>query len=129
MRKIKQLLIAFAIMFPTFSYAQKAYESTEYKGKIKNIVIEFSLADGYISANNLYTINQKTKKRSRFLATDGVENEDKKMKFYHYSVSNKKFNDYFILENILDSYDNVPTKIYGKYYSGGVSFDVVLIKL
>lgn len=121
------LLIVFSL--PIVAFSQKAYEAIYYSGKTQNITVKFTLADGYIAGCEIKTTDNKTKKTSKFLPETGYADDDKKMKFYHYSTSGKTFSDYFILEGIEEMYETTPTKIYGEYYFNGAVFKITLIKL
>lgn len=112
-----RILASFILMVsPIYVFSQKAFEYEYYIGKTKDMTIKLLLADGYIAASEIRTVAFRSKKASRFLTETGYEQADRKMKFYHYSPSQKEFPDYFILENIRDAYELVPREMHGKYY-------------
>jgi hypothetical protein len=128
MEKKSALFVLILIALPLFSLSQKAYDAIYYRDTMQDIAVKFTLANGYIRACELITRNIKTKKSSKFLPEKGVSNDSGKIKFYHYSPSEKTSPDYFILEDIEEYYDNVPEKIYGKYYSAGNVYGIILKK-
>ncbi|WP_316802201.1 hypothetical protein [Pedobacter nototheniae] len=118
------------MILPAYAFSQKAFEYEYYLGKTKDITIKLSLADGYIAGSEIRTVAIKTGKASKFLTETGYEQPDRKMKFYHYSPSQKEFPDYFIIENTRDTYEVVPEKMMGKYYYKNqiVSFNLKHLK-
>ena len=114
---------------PIYAFSQKAFEYEYYTGKTKYMTIKLSLADGYIAASEIKIVSLKTKKASKFLTETGYEQPDRKMKFYHYSPSQKEFQDYFIIENIRDAYTIIPEKMKGKYYYKTHVIDFTLKRL
>lgn len=126
-----KLITCFIFMIlPTYAFSQKAFEYEYYSGKTKDMTIKLSLADGYIAGSEIKTIAFKNKKASRFLTETGYEQPGLKMKFYHYSPSQKEFLDYFIMDNIRDTYEIIPKKMTGKYYYKNqiVSFSLTHLK-
>lgn len=112
-----RMVIGFVLVVsPVYVFSQKAFEYEYYTGKTKDMTIKLSLADGYIAASEIRTVAFKNKKVSRFLTETGYEQADRKMKFYHYSAAKKEFPDYFIIENIRDTYEQIPKEMRGKYY-------------
>lgn len=109
-------------------YTQKAFEAVYYKGKTQNISVLFTLADGYTPGCEIKTTDLKTRKTSQFMPEVGVADEHKQLKFYHFSPSQKRFSDYFIIDGIEEVYDKVPRKLYGKYYFNGKAYPLVLIR-
>jgi len=127
-KKITFILLAiFAV--PIFAFSQKAYNAIYYSGKTRKFIVKFTLADGYMAGCEIKTIDNKTKKTSKFLPKNGYADDNKKMKFYHYSPSSKTFSDYFIIEGIKEVYDTTPAKFYGKYYYNGTGYKIILTKL
>lgn len=108
--------------------AQKAYDAVYYKGKTQNVSVLFTLADGYTAGCELQTTDLKTRKTSRFMPEEGVADEHKQLKFYHFSPSQKHFSDYFIIDGIEEVYDKVPGKLYGNYYFNGKAYSLVLTR-
>ncbi len=82
--KLSFLFLAI-IATPISGHSQKAYEEIYYIGKTQNITAKFTYADGYIGACEIKTIDEKTKRSSRFLPENGHPDKDNKMKFYHYT--------------------------------------------
>ena len=126
--KTKIAFLSFFLFISSFGFAQKAYETFYYSGKVQNITVLFSLADGYMGANQIKTTDNTSKKISQFLPASGAPTSNLKMKFYHYSKSGKKFTDYFILEGIDESYNELPEKIIGKYYFNNKEYNLILLK-
>ncbi|UIR57006.1 hypothetical protein LZQ00_04120 [Sphingobacterium sp. SRCM116780] len=120
-------LTIFAV--PIFAFSQKAYNAIYYSGKIPRSTVKFTLADGYSAGCEIKTIDNKTKKISKFSPENGYADNNKKMKFYRYSTSGKTWSDYFIIEGIEEVYDTIPTKFYGEYYYNGTAYKIVLTKL
>mgnify|MGYP000990756912 CR=1 FL=1 len=129
MKKRLSFLLLTLFALPILAFSQKAYEAIYYTGKTQNIFVKFTLADGYLAGCEIKTTDTKTKKASKFLPENGYADDDKKMKFYHYSTSGKKFNDYFILEGIEESYDTTPKILYGQYFYNGTAYKITLTKL
>ena len=125
-RKKHFLVVLLILSLPVFTSAQKAYDAYYYKGSTQNISVSFTLADGYIAACELKTTDLTSKKTSSFLPETGAPDEMKRMKFYHYSTSGKKFTDYFIIDGMEEMYDSLPKIIYGKYYFNNSSYPLVL---
>lgn len=121
-------LISTVLLFLTLhTFAQKAYDVEYYNGKMENLNIRFSLANGYISASEVKITNPKTKLSSTFLAESGAENPDYKMKFLP-DVKSKMYDTYFILYGIKDGYEVLPKEIHGIYYRNSKEYKVVLFK-
>lgn len=121
-------LFILVILLPKPSWSQKAYDVLDYKGKTQNITVHFKYAYGYSDASEIKTTDNKTKRTSSFLPVVGLPDSNQKMKFYHHSISGKKFTDYFILEGIKEYYDSIPSKINGKYFFNDKSYDLILYK-
>jgi len=51
------------------------------------------------------------------------------LKFYHFSKSNKKFNDYFLIDGIKDFDGEIPAKIFAIYYFRDKAYELTLLKL
>ncbi len=128
MKKKFLLLFTLVALSSTFAFCQKAYDAIIYVGKTQNITVQFTLANGYISASEIKTTDNKTKKTSKFSPTDATIDNDKKMKFEHVSTSGKKFSDYFMLEGMEDNYETPPSKITGNYFFNGTAFAITLVK-
>ncbi len=111
---------------PLLAFSQKAYDAVDYLGKTADLTIRFTLGDGYIAACEIKTTDNNTKKTSRFLPEKGYPEEDKTMKFYHVSVTDRTFTDYFILKGIKEYYEQVPATISGVYYFAGREYPFVL---
>ncbi|MCZ4242973.1 hypothetical protein [Pedobacter punctiformis] len=126
---IKTAMLLTFLILPVLAFSQKAFEYEYYVGKTKDMSIKLSLADGYIAASEIRTVAFKNKKASKFLTETGYEQPNRKMKFYHYSPSQKEFPDYFIIENIKDTYEVVPEKMAGKYYFNNKAIDFTLKKV
>jgi hypothetical protein len=129
MKKKLSFLVLLLFALPILTFSQKAYEAIYYSGKTQNIIVKFTLADGYIAGCEIKTTDIKTKKSSKFLPENGSADNDKKMKFYHYSTSGKTFPDYFILEGIEESYASTPKTFYGQYFFNGTAYKITLTKL
>lgn len=113
---------------PVFCFSQKAYKAIYYRGTTQNIAVKFTLAHGYINASEIQITDRKTKRVLKFLPVTNNADNDRKIKFYHYSTSGKIFNDYFILEDIEEYDQHVAAKINGKYYTNKNAFSITLIK-
>jgi hypothetical protein len=124
--KISLIIVLLAI--PVLAFSQKAFEAIYYRGSTENISVKFILANGYITASEIQTINRKTKRMTKFLPVSNYAGNNSKMKFYHYSPSGKKFSDYFILENIEEYSQHVPAKILGKYFLNRTAYNIILTK-
>ncbi|WP_118975196.1 hypothetical protein [Taibaiella koreensis] len=122
----RYLIAAAAFIFSLPTFAQKAYEAVYYRGKTQNIGVRFTLGAGYLPACEIETTDLKTHKTSTFLPEIGVPDEKKQMKFYHFSASQKAFSDYFIIDGIEEGYDEVPAKLYGRYYFNGKAYPLTL---
>lgn len=48
-------------------FSQKAYQVIYYNRTTQNINVKFTLADGYINASEIQTLDRKTKRISKFL--------------------------------------------------------------
>jgi hypothetical protein len=126
----KLMILVFVMMItPKFIFSQKAFEAIHYSGTTQNIVVKFTFADGYIAGCEIKTKDIKTKKTSKFLPENGYPNDDKKMKFYHFSTSGKKFSDYFIIDGMEEFEEGTPAKFTGTYYFNGKAFNITLTKL
>jgi len=125
--KIFKSTFLILILFASTTFAQKAYDVEYYNGKMKNLNIRFSLANGYISACEVKIINPKTKLFSTFHAESGAENPDFKMKFLP-TVKNKMNNIYLILYGIKDGYEVLPKEIHGIYYKNLKAYKIILFK-
>jgi hypothetical protein len=125
MKKKLSLIIITVLAMHANVFSQKAYDVIYYRGTTQNINVKFTLANGYINASEIQTIDRKTKRVSKFLAAHDTADNDGKMKFYHHSTSGKTFSDYFILD-IQDYYQHVPAKIRGKYYFNRTAYRITL---
>ena len=127
MQKLSLIIITvFAMLI--FGLSQKAYEAIYYRGTTQNITVKFILAYGYIEACEIQTTDRKTKRTSKYLPVNSNADNDRKMKFYHYSTSGKTFSDYFMLEDIEEYYQHVPATIHGNYYFNRTAYSITLTR-
>ena len=127
--KTKGFKILFALMLlPAWAFCQKAYEAIQYKGAVQNLIVKLTLANGYIGASELLTINKKTGTRKKFLPEKGYADDSGKLKFIHYTPAGKLLVNYFILSGMEESYAGIPNKILGEYVRNRVSYPVKFYK-
>jgi hypothetical protein len=123
------ITIILILGLPRFVFSQKAYEAIYYSGKTENLIVNFTFGDGYIEACEIKTTDLNTKKTSLFLPDFDYEPDSMNMKFYHFSKSNKKFNDYFIIDGIKDVDEEIPAKFFATYYFRDKAYKLTLFKL
>lgn len=122
------LLLVVAIGIPSACFSQKAYVTNTYKATTQRLVLMFNLAEGYFSGNELKLLNKTTGKTTRFLPENNLVEENKPTKFYHYSPAGKKFNDYFLVEGLKESFETPPAKFVAWYYNRPLKVKFVLYK-
>jgi hypothetical protein len=110
------------IFSPAFGYAQKAYDVVKYTGKVQNMVVHFTLADGYLAACNIRVQNTSTHKQTLFLPESGEADENKILKFYNTAQSTS----YFAVNGLLAAFNEPPAKLSAFYYSNGKAHPFIL---
>lgn len=125
---MKPFLTILILFLCTSSFAQKAYELEYYKVKTKDFNIKFALGNGYIGASEVQIKDNKTKQTTKYIAEDGSENSNYKMKFIPSSTKNKSGVNYFIIDGIKDSYEILPKKFRGQLYLGIKNYKFLLNK-
>lgn len=112
MMKILFLLIALLMLAPIVASAQKAYEPVEYSASHNNLKFQFTLGNGYLGASQVRLL-QKGAKPVRFYPESGVPDNKDQLIFRA-----AKHHDYFIMNSMHESYDDVPKMMIGRYWSG-----------
>lgn len=120
------LLLSALLLITAETFAQKAFEAIYYHGKAQNITVRLLLADGYISGSEIKTTDNRTHKTAVFTPDIGVPDEQKQIRFTHFSRTGKAFTDYFILQGMEEVYATPPVSINGRYYFNGRDYEVVL---
>jgi len=91
----------------------KAYEPVNYSGKVNGQTVRLILANGYIGASSLKLSIPGNHKPIVFQADQGVGAQENRVKFVN---ELKGRHDYFVMDNMQDSYDENPEYLNGKYY-------------
>lgn len=112
---------------PTVGFAQKAYETVYYKGKVNGMSIRLSYADGYLAASKI-TLTPKNKKAKSFIPEKGVTQANGQLKFLHYINPLQPALAYFILYRLKDSAEALPAEISGKYNDNKKQYSIILKK-
>jgi len=118
------VILAMFIFIPIYTIAQgvpKAYEPVRYSGKVNGQAARFILANGYIGASFLKLHIPGHHKTVVFEPDKGVGDEKNRLKFVTYLKG--RF-DYFVMDNMQDSYDENPGYFRGKYYLNHQVFPV-----
>jgi len=123
MKQLK-LLLLIGMLSPAFAYAQKAYEAVKYTGKVQNMVVRFTLADGYLGACEVKLTDGKTHKTISFLPENGSADENKNLTFYRRNGSPKT--DRFVISGMEELFETPPAKIKGIYYTKGKGSPFIL---
>ena len=119
MKLLKITLFLYLLGSPSFSFAQKAYETLNYRGLVDGKIVNFSLADGYVAASRI-SFGSKNPKLF-YLKNTSAEN-NRQLKFVPHSKLTKS---YFILIT-KDGFDKVSQQIFGNYYDGKKNYKFVL---
>jgi len=124
MRNLKTIIITGLCLICLQSLGQgvpKAYEAINYQGKANGRLVKFMLANGYIGASALkLSVPRKTKPIS-FEPEAGVADEHNRLKFITASSNDQE---YFIMENMLEVYEQTPRSISGIYFLNGKKIPV-----
>ncbi len=120
MKRSATFIILF-IALPFLCFAQKAYETANYSGKLNGRSITLKLANGFAGGSEIHVGN------TTYYANSGRAEANNTMMFQSKYVQNM---DYFVLNNMQDSYGTLPPIITGKYYRGrkGVTVKFKLLK-
>ncbi len=111
------MMAVLALSSPLFAQGvPKAYDAVKYQGKLNDRQVKFSLANGYIGASSLSVFAPGKTKPQIFRPDAGVADEHDRLKFI---ANERNGGDYFILDNMQETYDDPPAFISGKYYLGG----------
>lgn len=123
---MKQLKFLFLVcmLSPAFAYAQKAYEAVKYTGKVQNMVLHFTLADGYLGACEIKATDNKTHKTSSFMPEYGYADDNKNLAFYRQNESSKT--NHFVISGMEELFETPPVKIKGVYYIKEKAYPFVL---
>ena len=109
----KTLYILLFTLLPFYSFAQKAYETEHYAGKLNGKSIKLELANGYIGACQIILRYTGKSKPTVFIPDMGVADEHNQLTF-HAIAQNRQ--DYFILSNMQELYEQAPVYIKGEYH-------------
>lgn len=112
MMKTLLLLIALFTLAPVMASAQKAYEAVEYSASHNNLKFQFTLGNGYLGASQVRLL-QKDAKPVKFYPESNVPDNKDQLIFRA-----AKYHDYFIMNSMHESYDQVPKIVIGRYWSG-----------
>jgi len=125
MKPHKIFILTLFIISPIIGFAQKAYETVNYKGIIKGKTVKLSLADGYLSASKITLVSKKS---IIFYPKNGFNNDDKQIKFTPITNLKEIENVYFILLNPKNELDQIPTQIYSRFWDGQKNHSFILKK-
>jgi hypothetical protein len=125
MKLRKIIILTLSIITPIISFAQKAYETANYKGKVNGMVVKLSLADGYLAASKI-TLIAKHEKAKIFTPESGDADTKNQLKFLNYINPLKPVKAYFTLSNVEDNFSTTPTRILGKYNDGKREYPIIL---
>jgi hypothetical protein len=107
--RYKYLLI-FLITIPSFfGFAPVQPQSANYSGKLRGKTIQLKLANGFIGGSEIHIGNVT------YYANSGRPEAKNTMLFQSKYLAN---GDYFVLNNMQQSYDPMPQAISGKYFKG-----------
>ena len=109
----KTLFILLLVVLPFCGFAQKAYETEQYTGKLNGRIMRLALANGYIAASTISLFNTSKNKPVLFIPDMGTADDQSRLTF-HSTLKNRQ--DHFMLNNMLDAYEQLPAYISGKYY-------------
>jgi hypothetical protein len=123
MKQLKLLLLV-CMLSPVFAYAQKAFDAVKYTGEVQNMVLHFTLADGYLGACEMKATEGKTHKTRSFSPENGYADESKKLTFYSGNGVSKT--DYFVISGMEELFETTPAKIKGVYYTNGKAYPFIL---
>jgi len=123
MKQLKLLLLA-CMLSPAFAYAQKAFDAVKYTGKVQNMVLHFTLADGYLGACEIKATDGKTHKTRSFMPENGYADDNKNLIFYKRNEESKT--DSFVISGMEELFETPPAKIKGVYYTNGKAYPFIL---
>jgi hypothetical protein len=109
----KALFILLLLTLPFCSFAQKAYETEQYTGKLNGKTIRLALANGYIGASKILLFNTGKSKPVSFIPDMDTADDQSRITF-HSTFRHRQ--DYFMLNNMQGAYEQLPAYISGKYY-------------
>ncbi|HMG08470.1 MAG TPA: hypothetical protein VK609_08170 [Mucilaginibacter sp.] len=109
----KALFILLLVVRPFCGFAQKAYETEQYTGKLNGRTIQLALANGYIGTSKISLFNTDKGKPVLFIPDMGTADDQSRLTFHS---TQKRWQGYFMLNNIQDVYEQLPAYINGKYY-------------
>jgi hypothetical protein len=108
------LLVAFLAPCQTFAQGvPKAYEAISYHGKVNGQRAIFILAAGYIGASSVKMYMPGKTKPFVFEPDAGVADEHNRLKFIPAKPGGIN---YFILNNMQETYEETPALITGSYF-------------
>lgn len=132
MQNLKIMIITGLCLICLQSFGQgvpKAYEAINYHGKTNGRLVKFILANGYIGASTLKLSVPRQTKSISFEPETGVPDEHNQLKFIAASPNDQE---YFILNNMQETYEETPRSVSGIYFLNGkkvpVKFDLVKIR-
>ena len=123
MKQLKLLLLV-CMLSPAFAYAQKAFDAVKYTGKVQNMVLHFTLADGYLGACEIKATDGKTHKTRSFMPENGYADDNKNLIFYKRNEESKT--DSFVISGMEELFETPPAKIKGVYYTNGKAYPFIL---
>jgi hypothetical protein len=119
MRNLKIIIITGLCLICLQSLGQgvpKAYEVINYQGKANGRLMKFMLANGYIGASTLEIAAFGKSKPRLFEPEAGVADEHNQLKF---KAANPNNQEYFIIDNMQEAYEETPRSISGMYFLNG----------
>lgn len=110
MSKLLRLLTLF-LLIPVLVSAQKAYKAVRYKATADNHEFYFTLGNGYLAASKIKLVAGG--KSVLFYPNSNLPDDKDQLIFRADGHT-----DYFILNNMLERYDNSPKIIVARYWNG-----------
>jgi|GEM_PF-4540346 len=108
--KILLALITISILIPAPASAQKAYEAVKYKAKLNSSKFYFTLGNGYLGASKIESSSGS--KPALYYPDSGVPDNKDQLTFHA-----KGHADYFIVNNIQETYQSLPKIMIGRYWT------------
>lgn len=103
-------LFIFFLIIPSFcGFASDQPQSANYSGKLKGKTMQLKLANGFIGGSEIHIGNVT------YHANSGRPEANNTMLFQSKYLAN---GDYFVLNNMQQSYNPMPASISGKYFKG-----------
>ncbi|MFD2874461.1 hypothetical protein ACFS5N_18405 [Mucilaginibacter ximonensis] len=109
MSKVRRILTLFLLM-PVLVSAQKAYTAVKYKAMPDTHEFYFTLGSGYLAASKIKLVAGG--KSVLFYPDSNLPDDKDQLAFRANGHS-----DYFILNNMLESYDSLPQIIIARYWT------------